>query len=142
MPIDVYWDNPEKSVLHWDLKPGWTWFDYDNAIERSNAMADEVGRDQKIVMITDHHASRYPPGRFILRVVTRIIVDYPNVLMQVDRWIIVNPTLAGRALVPTLQVILRGRIRVCDTLQDAYALLKDEPIGDVRAEDRGIDTLV
>lgn len=38
MGIDVLWDDSERTILRYDFEPEWTWVEFWEAIDESNAM--------------------------------------------------------------------------------------------------------
>jgi hypothetical protein len=51
MPIEVYWDKKDKTIIRARLTDGWTWEDYSTASEKMRDMARQV--DYRVDMITD-----------------------------------------------------------------------------------------
>ncbi len=42
MPINILWDNEQKTIIRFDFIGNWDWDEYWHCVERSNAMLSEV----------------------------------------------------------------------------------------------------
>jgi hypothetical protein len=51
MTIKVEWSNPEKTIILQKRAPGWTWKDFDAAVDQYVAMARSV--DHRVAIIID-----------------------------------------------------------------------------------------
>jgi hypothetical protein len=65
MPVEIQWDNPEKTTLRYTVTAPWTWDEFWAAFEQGLTMIDEVeGRVDYIFGDTDL-ATRTLPPRFL-----------------------------------------------------------------------------
>jgi hypothetical protein len=59
MTIKVGWHNPERTVILQKREPGWTWEDFDAAVDQYAAMTRSV--DHKVAIIIDCLDAPEPP---------------------------------------------------------------------------------
>ena len=59
MSIRVEWFNPEKTIILQKRAPGWTWKDFDAAVDQYSAMARSV--NHKVAIIIDCLEAPDPP---------------------------------------------------------------------------------
>lgn len=57
MSVQVYWDNPRRTVLRWVFEDGWTWDDLIRAHAQGSAMMQEVlhSVDSIVDLSRSHH---------------------------------------------------------------------------------------
>lgn len=78
MPIQVDWDNPEKTIVRFIYTGKWTWDEFYEVITRANEMMDTV--EKPVVSIIDQTASPYLPPNAALHIrnVIRMSMSHNN----------------------------------------------------------------
>ena len=53
MPIDVTWDDDTQRVIRWRMSPGFTWDEFDEAVDRSTVLFDSVTHRVDLLVISE-----------------------------------------------------------------------------------------
>jgi len=76
MPIQVVWDNEEKTIIRYIIEGNWTWDEMNRAVATSNAMLDAA--EGKIHFIHDMRESRGVPSGALSQLRRYIGKEHPK----------------------------------------------------------------
>lgn len=62
MPIEIVWDNPEHTILRYDIRGKWTWEDLFSARDQVFALMDSVNAKRVDAIIHFKESLNLPPG--------------------------------------------------------------------------------
>lgn len=121
MPIQVVWDNEDKTIIRVTFPEKWTWDEFQEIDYRVEIM---IGRIQhKVVYIADMSATKSVPKGLKLDVV-RYVLDFNH--ENSDLLIVVGMNKMVKALFDIVILALghiATNIKTADTLEEGYQLL-------------------
>lgn len=126
MPITVSWDDTEKTVLRYDFEGNWTWDEFQQAKEESDAMLDSVPHSVDVIL--NYGNNHWLPPGAISRLRAMAANTRPNFS---GRTIIVSESIVHRTLLNILRntsnwLADRFTVRFVATVEAARQTLKDE----------------
>jgi hypothetical protein len=120
MPIDIRWDNDEKTILYCRVENPWTWEDLDVTMVQMHAMLDEV--PHRVSTIIDYSNGSLMPAN-PLRHGTKLARNrHPNS----DRMILVGSSMFMRSLLNVFSKLypeINEMLGFADTVEQARAKL-------------------
>jgi hypothetical protein len=97
MPIQVSWDNPEKTIIRVSLFNAWTWDEFDVMLPKMRYMAAAAGsKPSMIIDSPDGSADQYVPPRTMYK-----LMELRKLYALVDQIVFVRPG-------PLMQIILNN----------------------------------
>jgi len=127
MPMDVYWANDEKTVIHTKSMGKWTWDEYHSALDQIMTMFREVDRRVDLNNI-ETPGSSMPPGspQPHFERATKIFPE--NAGMNV----LVTSKLAAKFMLSIWSRLpgnkLGDAIQVVGSLEEAYDLIEKDKV--------------
>ena len=127
MPVSPKWKDERKTTLIVTYQNPWTWPEFQEAAQATNAMMDSV--DAPVVLIHDtSHGGLIPPGHIVSNGVN-VVANYPQNLALII--VVVNSTLIRTFLSMVIGMNPGGRgdkIKTAPTLEKAYVIAEAETI--------------
>jgi hypothetical protein len=127
MPVTPKWKDDRKTTLVITYQNPWTWREFKEAAQATNAMMDSV--NASVVLIHDtSHGGLIPPGNIVGNGVNAV-ANFPNNLALII--VVVNSTLIRTFLSMVVGMNPGGRgdkIKTAPTLEKAYAMAEAQTI--------------
>ena len=125
MGITVTWDNPQRTVLRWEFKGWWSWYDFSVAQKQSNEMMVSVAHT--VHAIGDMTSSRFIPPNAMIEF-GRAANDVPANKGVI---VLVNCSFLLETMVQTFMRINQGQgifIMTARSIVDARDMLSQYPV--------------
>jgi hypothetical protein len=127
MPVTPKWKDDRKTTLVITYQNPWTWREFKDAAQATNAMMETVANG--VVLIHDtSHGGLIPSGNIVGNGVSAV-ANYPNNLALII--VVVNSTLIRTFLSMVVGMNPGGRgdkIKTAPTLEKAYAMATTETL--------------
>lgn len=119
MTIDVFWDDPEKTILRWDFHPGWTWKDHETALAKTRGLMQDI--DHNVFYIRNLNNTAPPAGQSYFVTIVDIVRRNSHLLMKVEFMAVIQPVQEAKSLGSYFLELLKTKFQVFESLDDAYA---------------------
>jgi hypothetical protein len=126
MPINVTWDETEKTMLVWRFEVPWTWAEYHAALEKSKSMLETVDKATMLIIATKGPRTTTPAGPSLQNFRAGFAILRP----KVDRFVLVYGSMFARTLIMTLSRVnpsLRGVVFLSNSIEDGKQILLEKP---------------
>lgn len=120
MPIHVYWDNPERTVVVEVVEGKWDLMDVHNLLDEVNGMFKSV--THRVDIIVDMRETRFVPDNIMAAMSRSERYMAPNLGII----IIVNAPLLAKALINAIRTVAPGlvsRTAFVKSVDDAHKIL-------------------
>jgi hypothetical protein len=123
--ITTYWDNPEETILIWELGHGWTW---NEGFDAANALYHHIiarGTVVDLITVTGHINLGMPAGSGLARFKTEL----PKLTQTGLKTVHVNAPPLARTLARIYETMMppaAGSIYFARTLDEARGILQRE----------------
>jgi hypothetical protein len=122
MPIQIYWEDTEKTIVRYDFQGAWTWDDlyavYYQAIDMETSVPHRVD------IILDMRTSQRIPGNALLHIKNIAEKQPPNVGLSI--FVTTNAFITSMY---NMAIKVYGKIayyfRLVSTLDDAHAMIEN-----------------
>ena len=125
MPMHIYFDNDEKTIIRCDSSGSWTWDEYHEAIEEIAAMIRGVSHRVDLITVPDNTATN-PPGSPQPHFERALKLYPPNMGLNV----LVSDNFFARAILSLWRRMpgnkLGNAIVLVPSVEEAYALVARE----------------
>ncbi len=121
MPIQVIWDNEDKTIIRVTFPEKWTWDEFQEIDYRVETMIDRL--QHKVVYLADISATQSVPKGLKLDVV-RYVLDFNH--ENSDLLVVVGMNKMVKAMFDIVTLALghlATNIKTADTLEEGYQLL-------------------
>lgn len=123
MASTMRWDNPEKTILLFELDDQWTWQELYNLSDEFHALMDSVPHVVDLIFQLPPGSSRVPPG---------IVAGLPRLIARSHpregKNIVVGQVPIARSILDLVRRVyglrqIAEQFHVVDTLEQAYQLI-------------------
>ncbi len=121
MPINVVWDDVQKTIIRWDFSDPWNWDEFRTAFEKSVEMNDDTGRRVDVIPYVGD--SRIPVPTGAMGEFTRIARETPA---NTGLVVITGGTRFANAVISVFSRIygqLAANWRMADSLEKARGMI-------------------